>query len=302
LSFFALVISISNILSDACFAGNVQRDLRIAVSSQLEAELSEEVRVLADSTLKGREFGRGGASGAAFYIARQLEDAGYDVEFQCFESNGRTGHNVVAVTPGKYSSYIVVGAYFDGYGTVADKLYPGADSNLSGVVSLLALARHFKLRQPISGGRGLIFVAFDGHCSDLAGSRAFVEKNRSRTVSLMVNLDTVGSSLSPVLDERPDYLMALGGASFSESMSLANVSTGLHLTYDYYGNRNFTDLFYLHAGDQCPFLERRIPSVMFTSGISVHTNKTTDTPDTLDYKVLVKRLRFVSAWISSMLK
>lgn len=304
LKYFVLSVVWLSGPSAACAASDLQRNLRLASSSQIEWELREEVGILTDSSLSGREFGSGGASGAAFYIAGQLADAGYDVVYQRFESNGRRGQNVIAVTPGNFSSYIVVGAYYDGYGMTSSKqLLPGADSNVSGVVSMLFLARHFSVSPPGPSGPGLIFVAFDGHCDDLAGSRAFVSKYlRSYSVSLMVNLDTVGSTLAPVLPERPDYLIVLGGSRYSGSLSMANRSMGLHLSFDYYGNKNFTDLFYRHAGDQRSFMERGVPSVMFTSGITMNTNRITDIPGTLDYQVMVSRIRLMENWLSSFLK
>lgn len=299
-TYFALFLMIYPAAAGEVVSG---RDLRTVASPELEAELHDEVAVLSDSTMAGREFGSGGASGAAFYVMRQLEDAGYEVSVQQFTAYGATGRNVVAVTPGTYRSYIVVGAYCDCFGAAGGRLYPGADSNASGVAVLLSLARHFAAVPPEKSSVGLVFVAFDGHNADLAGSRAFVESCLKKyPASLMVNLDTVGSSSAPLSEDRPDYLIALGGAAFSESLSMANRTAGLQLSYDYYGNRGFTDLFYLRAGDQRPFLERGVPSVMFTSGVTLTTNKPGDTPDTLDYPVLARRVRMIASWISSFLK
>lgn len=281
----------------------LQRDLRIATSAQIEKEVADEVAILADSCFFGREFGTGGACGASFYIQRQLADAGYEITCQTFVSNGRTGRNIVAVSPGIFDSYIVVGAYYDGYGVSGGKVFPGADANASGVAAMLSVARFFRaVRQP--GSRtGLIFVAFDGHCDDLSGSRAFVnEFIKGRRISLMVNLDSVGTTLAPVVEERPDYIIVLGGEPFAESLGLANRTVGLHMTFDYYGNGNFTDLFYRRVGDQREFLEKGIPSVMFTSGITMNTNKPEDAPGTLDYKVLALRIRLLATWISSFVK
>lgn len=276
-------------------------DLFTTLSRDLERELEDEVHFLAGSTCAGREFGTGGGSGAAFYIYRQLSDAGYDTAFQAFSAGSRRGHNIVAVTPGFHSRYIVVGAYFDGIGVIDGVRYPGADTNASGVSAMLALARHFKTRVP--AGTGLIFVAFDGHDADLAGSREFLRKYAlNYNITLMVNLDTIGSSHAPVLRQKPGYLLALGGGPHAESLEWANRTVGLHLSYDYYGNSGFTDLFYLRTGDQKWFIERGIPSVMFTSGVTAHTNKPTDTADTLDYPLLVRRVRMIAGWLASMVK
>ena len=128
---------------------------------------------------------------------------------QSFAESGRTGHNVVGVTPGWFRSYIVVGAYFDGLGTLDGAFYPGADSNASGVAALLDLAR--ELASACDDRTGIIFVAFDGHNADLAGSRAFLERfRREYRISLMVNLDILGSSMAPLHKNQADYLIALG--------------------------------------------------------------------------------------------
>ena len=44
-----------------------------------------------------------------------------------------------------------------------------------------------------------------------------------------------------------------------------------------------------------------IPSVMFTSGITMDTNKTTDIVDNLDIQVLNKRVSFIFRWLAELL-
>lgn len=275
-------------------------DLNKTVTADLARELSGEVSFLADSTCFGREYGEGGVAGAAFYIYRQLEAAGYSVDFQTFSSGGRLGRNVVARTPGKYSRYIVIGAYYDGLGVIDGVRYPGADTNASGVSGMLALARHFAAAGFPGGGTGLIFVAFDGHGHDLAGSRHFALHCADK-IAMMINLDTIGSDSEPVDRQRLAYMMALGGERYAEALEWANRTVGLHLSYDYYGNKGFTDLFYQRTGDQKWFLEKGIPCVMFTSGVTMNTNKPSDLPSTLDYVLMVKRLRVIAGWIQSLL-
>ena len=265
-----------------------------------EAELRAEVAFLADSLQAGRGFGTPGAQSAAFYLLRELRNAGLRTTVQSFSAGGHAGHNVVAVTPGWYRRYIVVGAWFDGLGTLGGACYPGADANASGVATLLALAR--SLPEAARGETGLVFVAFDGHTADLAGSRAFVARFREDyPASLMINLDLLGSSLAPVREDRPDYLIALGGGAFRASLEAANRLTRLDLSYDYYGSRNFTEIFYRRISDQRGFLEAGIPAVMFTSGITGHTNKVSDTPDTLDFPLLCRRVLLIETWIKSLL-
>lgn len=265
-----------------------------------EDVLRAEVEFLCDSLCAGRGMGTAGAQSVVFYLLRQLRDAGLRTTVQSFSAAGRTGRNVVAATPGWYRRYIVVGARADGLGTLGGRIYPGADANASGVAALLALAR--ELGACCGGDTGLVFVAFDGHEADLAGSRAFLDRYGSEYPPvLMVSLDQLGSALAPVRKDHPDYLIALGGADWRSGLEAANRGPRLDLTYDYYGSRAFTDLFYRRVGDQRWFLEAGIPSVMFTSGITEHTNKISDTPATLDFALLERRVGLIAAWLRGML-
>ena len=271
-----------------------------AAGRERPEELRLEVEFFADSLRAGRALGAPGSQAVIFYLTRQLRDAGLQTSVQSFVESGRIGHNVVAVTPGSFSKYVVVSAYLDGLGTLDDTLYPGADANASGLAALLALAREF------NDGRkratGLIFVAFDGHNTNLAGSRAFLERYREvYPISLLVNLDILGSTLAPVNKERPNYLMALGGREFWFNLESASFRAGIDLTFDYYGSDAFTEIFYRQVSDQRWFLEAGIPAVMFTSGITMNTNKASDTPDTLDYEILDRRIQLIARWLTIVL-
>ena len=275
-------------------------DVASAQVADRETELRAEVEFLCDSLCAGRAFGTAGAQASTLYLLRQLRDAGLRTTVQSFSAGGRIGHNVVAVTPGWYRRYIVVGAYFDAIGTLEGRIYPGADANASGVAALLALAR--ELPACCHGEVGLVFVAFDGHAADLSGARAFLERYRPvYPPVLMVNLDLLGSSLAPIRSGHPDYLIALGGSPYRFALESANRGPRLDLAYDYYGSESFTDVFYRRVSDQRWFLEAGIPAVMFTSGITQHTNKVTDTPATLDYGLLDRRIGLIAAWLHNQL-
>lgn len=263
-------------------------------------DLRLEVEFFADSLRAGRAMGSPGVQAVTFYLVRQLRDAGLRTGVQSFSEDGRIGHNVVAVTPGSFSKYVVVSAYLDGLGTLDGTLYPGADANASGLAALLALAREFNDGRERS--TGLIFVAFDGHNTNLSGSRAFLERYRGvYPLSLMVNLDILGSTLAPVDKEHPNYLMALGGREYWFNLESASFRAGIDLTFDYYGSAPFTEVFYRQVSDQRWFLEAGIPAVMFTSGITMNTNKASDTPDTLDYDILDRRIQLIARWLRMVL-
>ena len=76
---------------------------------------------------------------------------------------------------------------------------------------------------------------------------------------------------------------------------------GLELAWDYYGSKDFTRLFYRRISDQRVFLENGIPSVMFTSGITLMNNKPQDTPESLDYDVLKDRIRLIFRYLDKVL-
>ena len=262
-------------------------------------DLREEVEFFADSLRAGRGLGTPGAQGVIFYLVRQLRDAGMETTVQGFREDGKVGHNVVAVTPGSFQQYIVVSAYLDGLGVLDGTLYPGADANASGLAALLALAR--ELPERARGVTGLVFVAFDGHNTNLSGSRAWLERfRRQYPISLMVNLDILGSSLAPVRKEDPDYLIALGADDYWFNLVSFSSRYDIGVSFDYYGSDAFTKVFYRQVSDQRWFLEAGIPAVMFTSGITMNTNKAADTPDTLDYGLLDRRIQLISRWLRTL--
>ena len=261
-----------------------------------ERELRDEVAFLTDKQNKGRAFGSAELQSVSFYLYRQFKNAGLRTTVQSFASGGKVGHNIIGVTPGWFKEYIVVGAYYDGVGEINGEVYPSADANASGVALMMSLSR--SLPKHSEGSVGIIFLAMDGHSSSMSGAKHFVEQYKSiYNIKMMVNLDTIGSSLEPVNKRYPNYIIALGASSHRFSLDRANRETRLDINYDYYGSSNFTNLFYRNISDQKWFLQAGIPAVMFTSGITQHTNKSSDTIDNLDFPMLAKRLLLIETWL-----
>ena len=71
---------------------------------------------------------------------------------------------------------------------------------------------------------------------------------------------------------------------------------GLDLGFTYYGSANFTKLFY-RLSDQKVFVDNRIPSILFTSGITMNNNKPRDKASTLNMEVLHKRIYLIYHWL-----
>jgi hypothetical protein len=63
----------------------------------------------------------------------------------------------------------------------------------------------------------------------------------------------------------------------------------MEIDLTYYGSKNFTRMFY-RLSDQRIFIDNGIPAVLFTSGITMNTNKTRDNAQTIDTEILRKRI------------
>jgi len=299
------------ILSLALFASAAASPSRAqqSVRELLEAD----VRFLSDTTCTGRGSSTRGFVEASAYVARRLamipgmEAGGADGKswFSSFTlPDGRAGHNVLGILPPaslpKSPRYVLVIAALDGRGTMNGVVYPGADSNASGVAAGLAIAS--RLADSPARQCGFIFAFLDGHHSNNAGACALLKQLKLNEIRTVVNLDIIGSSLSPVVKYKKDYLIALGGSYWSRTLEKINGERNLdlHITYDYYGSRDFTNLFYRKVGDHKPFLDKGLQSVVFTSGITMLTNKSADTFDTLNYPLMEKRAELISLWLSSL--
>ena len=280
-----------------------------------EAGLRTRVAFFADSLCAGRASGTPGSLHAQSAIARQF--AAYGLRpfgssyFHGFRTiSGAPAHNVIGFLPGSGERFVVVAAHYDHIGTLGGTLYPGADSNASGVAALLTLAEMFHHLQELGKtySHTIIFVALDGKEQSLSGSHhlwneiagGLLRDPRTglplshKSIDLMVNIDQVGGTEAPLHKNRPDYLMMLcepeNGRRDALLIANMNSEVKLDLGFDYYGSKDFTRVFYRTISDQKPFLDHGIPSVMFTSGITLRNNKVTDDADSLDYGIFRRRV------------
>lgn len=293
--------------------------------------LERSINFLSSETCDGRATGTRGAMEATAWIARSFSRHGLtpcgNSWFQSFQTNRGDntviGRNILGILYGGYSTnkYLIVGAHYDGLGNIGGNIYPGADSNASGVAAMIELARSLHMER--IGGTiykyNIIFVAMDAKSPSMDGARTIVESIRNykltdprygRKISLsdivgFVNLDILGSTLAPVNKGQDDYLIMLAGKNESWKKALIDVNerygTGMDLSFDYYGSEDFTELFYNRVSEQKVFLDAGIPSVMFTSGITMKTNLQDDRPETLDYNILSRRIHLIFRWIVSIL-
>lgn len=300
-----------------------------AVNQPKSSRLKAHVDFLCDSLRQGRRLGSKGHSDASFYIAGVLESFGCKPLDGCWgqsfsvKDNPHTGHNIVGMfSPGGNEDsrrYIIVAAHYDALGTIKGVLYPGADANASGVAAMLETARAVEAHSRLFGGYSskIIFAAFDAYTDGRAGSAHFVEMLKhgmlrdpfsGRTIemediAMMIDLDQMGSTLSPVRKDQPNFIIAIGENQLETNLMRTTLNrcnihynTGLEIYRNYYGSERFTEVFY-KLGDRGHFIAENIPTVYFTSGITDTTNKSSDTSESLDYGILEARATLIFRFI-----
>ncbi len=165
-----------------------------------QAQLLEDVRVLASDDMQGRDTGSAGGEAARAYIVGRLEALGVEAplmgRLQPWEMTGRgregartwNGVNVLGLVRGTRATdrYIVVTAHYDHVGEHGGQIYNGADDNASGVATMLALAAELKREAP---EHSVLFVALDGEERGLLGARHFVEAPPVPLSSIAMNLN-----------------------------------------------------------------------------------------------------------------
>ena len=264
-------------------------------NASLEKALRADVEFLSDSLCAGRRTGTPGSSAGAFYIIRRLRNMGYEVSMAAFRTaNDAVGHNIIASSASGGKAAILLMACYDGLGTIGGRMYPGADSNASGVAALLEIAGSLK-------GRKDVIIAFvDAHNANMAGAGALKDYLGRRPLRMVVNFDILGSTMAPPDKFWKNYLIILGGAPYQRSFDRLNAGKALHLYYNYYNSRSFTELFYRKVSDHKVFFDKGIPILMFTSGITMNTNRESDAFDTLDYEVFAHRVDLIVRWLETL--
>ncbi len=303
----------------------------IAYNTIWEEKIYQDISFLADSLCDGRACGTRGNVESAFWIWRKFKKSGlipFDGSYakKVYTEKGVVGHNIMGMFPGcskgENDSYIIIGAHFDHIGRLKNRYYPGADANASGVVAMTSIAHMFSSLKTLGKkyDSNIIFVGFDANQLSLAGSNTLWNSIKNgdlkdpingKTITedkikLMVNLEQIGTSQAPLSSNRKDFLIMLGNNNLppkkQKILGECNKFYGinLQLCYSYYGSEQFTKIFYT-LSDQKVFIENNIPSVLFTSGITMSTNKTWDRADTIEYSILKKRIYLIFHWLEKVL-
>ena len=288
--------------------------------------LRSDVEYLCSGDTQGRGTGTRGGVEASFYLIRRFRQEGlipFKGSFcQSFTCDSLCGHNVLGMLEGKHNvgtpKYIIIGAHFDNLGTINGKTYPGADSNASGVAAMLSIARLFH-EASLDGAtfsHNIIFVAFDGYYEGRKGAetlwRAIEDGELSDPVSnltitpskikLMVDIDQIGSTLSPISPNNKRFIMAIGEKTLPVDKRGLLMDRNIRgrfrfeLSSEYCGSSRFTEIFY-KMGDRRVFIKGGVPTIYFTSGITHFNNTEKDVPSSLDYSVFRDRCLFMYSYL-----
>src|SRR5262245_27808675 len=209
--------------------------------------------------------------------------------------------NVLACVPGRDSKlgreWIVVGAHHDhighgefgslGVGAEIGRVHPGADDNASGVAAVLELARRARAAGPRR--RGVVFAAFGAEELGQAGSRWFLDHLPSGAeVAAMIDLDMIGRASSSKL--------AVYGAGSADCFAAA-ITAARRVDPEFaLAVRDRTS----YRSDQWAFLERRVPALLFTTGLHDQYHRPGDVPELIEVDAALRAVGVVEQLVAGL--
>lgn len=258
---------------------------------------------------EGRAPGSEGEKEAAIYLHKCLSDKGLDMlspvggdEFGIVlpSSDTLVSRNVIGLIegydPDLRNHYIVIGAHIDNLGTntltvdgqKVTQIYTGANSNASGVATLIELAGRLS-ESAIMLRRSILFVGFGSSTHSFAGAWHFLHHTFAKdaaSIDLMVNLDILGRSADGMTaftsgnEDISDVVKQLCATPFPVKPKI--------LTMEVY------------PSDHQVFYHAQIPSVVFSSGRFPEHDTPRDVPSILDYDFMERELEFLHSFILKM--
>ncbi|OFX80924.1 MAG: hypothetical protein CVU10_02580 [Bacteroidetes bacterium HGW-Bacteroidetes-5] len=310
---FVFTLLLSSVISNAQSA-----ELTKLTSTISSVKMQSQLSFLSNDLTKGRASGTPGNLIVSSFLREEFSRLGmipfYSTTFtQSFTipESSVIGRNIIGVIPSLYytDQYILISAHYDHLGIIGGNIYNGADDNASGVTALLTIADLFsKMRELRQGPRkNIIFALFDAKESNLEGSNHF-SKNlpvKSSKISHCLNIDQVGCTFAPP-GKSDNYLLYVADSKIRgdirKRMDDVKRQYGMDIEIDhsFYNSPAFYEIF-LRTSDQYNTTAAGIPSVMFTSGIHMHTYKPTDEHYFINYPVLAERTKLLFYLINSLL-
>lgn len=272
--------------------------------------IEQDVYILSDDKMMGRETGTIGEKRAARYIAYRFEEIGlkspegqdnYYHKFEAKtmanphreESSRKTirGRNVLGFYDAGVERTIVVGAHYDHLGmggsgsldTGDPEVHNGADDNASGVAALFGLA---EMTVDNELPANILFIAFSGEENGLLGSKSYTRNPALPLdrVDAMFNMDMIGR-----LDEdRGLALYGVGTSPYWGETLPTCIPSDLPIKKTKSG---------VGPSDHTSFYLEDIPVLHFFTGQHEDYHKPTDDPDKLNYKGLEEVIDIVYCFL-----
>lgn len=197
--------------------------------------------------------------------------------------------------------YIVLGAHYDHLGSRGNDIFYGADDNASGTATIMELARVLSMakQQGVEFRRSVVFIAFCAEESGLNGSIYYANNPVfpiEKTV-LMINFDMVG---------RPDAKPNMAQRVFAIPYKMRRMATKKNLSkidkqmdnFGFSASMSTKDkILYRFGSDHNPFVKKKVPSLVFTTGTHRDYHKIADTPEKLNYSNMTNLVKATAALI-----
>jgi Zn-dependent M28 family amino/carboxypeptidase len=286
-------------LLNACSQTPQQCSSAIITSwSSAHSQITEDITTLSSTEFQGRKTDSEGARLTQAYLITRFTEMGlqpwqpnFAVPFS-FQHQFSTvsGVNIIATIAAKNSSnrWRVITAHYDHLGQTANKMYPGADDNASGIAGMMAIAAQWQENPPLDDVN-LMIVATDAEEPGLYGSYELVtllQQYPQMDIELSVNLDMIGHPDR----RRAIYMEGQKNLSNFESikpllMQQTQLCIRTHHTNLLSGRMKKSD--WLRASDHYPFHKAGYSWVYF--GVPPHAQYHTadDTIATLDIDFIV---------------
>ncbi|WP_351008514.1 M20/M25/M40 family metallo-hydrolase [Shewanella sp. S1-58-MNA-CIBAN-0166] len=270
----------------------------ITTWSSAHSQITEDITTLSSTEFQGRKTDSEGARLTQEYLITRFTEMGLQPWQQTFavpfsfqhQFSTVSGVNVIATIAAKNSSnrWRVITAHYDHLGQTANKMYPGADDNASGIAGMMAIAAQWQENPPLDDVN-LMIVATDAEEPGLYGSYELVtllQQYPQMDIELSVNLDMIGHPDR----RRAIYMEGQKNLSNFESikpllMQQTQLCIRTHHTNLLSGRMKKND--WLRASDHYPFHKAGYSWVYF--GVPPHAKYHTvdDTIATLDIDFIV---------------
>lgn len=303
----------------SCAVQNPQKVYESSLKSISADNLKRDLYIIASDEMQGRDTGSPGQKKAGEYMIGQYKKMGVGhppsmnsyyqkvpSEYMSKRKKINDSENILAYIEGseKPNEIIVVSAHYDHVGMNNGQIYNGADDDGSGTVGVMAIAEAFHKAKKAGHGpkRSILFLHVTGEEKGLFGSSYYSDNPIFPLANTVANLniDMIGR-VDPLHKDNPNFVYVVGSEMLSsqlkEAVEKANKAThNLYLDYKYDDPKDPDRIYY--RSDHYNFAKHNIPIAFFFDGIHEDYHKPTDTPDKIDYPLLMKRtqLVFTIAW------